>query len=214
MSATAVYPEQPLVGSTEIRVLLLSDCDIVRGGLRAILAAEPDLELVGEAATVPDALLRAASERPAIVVVDEELAGRSGPEVRDDLASHGLGVPCLVLTSVANGARSRTDGALPKELPAAELVGAVRKAAYGEPWAVLPPAPRPAAVDHRVGLLTAQERQVLRLLGEGLTNRQIGARLFLTEKTVKNYVSSVLAKLGMVRRTQAAVFAVLQPCAS
>ncbi|HSP76691.1 MAG TPA: response regulator transcription factor [Cryobacterium sp.] len=200
------------------RVFVVDDHDIVRLGLVGLINAETDLEVVGEAATKQQALARVAATRPDVVVLDVRLSDGSGIDACRDIRSADPGIRCLMLTafdddearcaSVLAGA----SGYVLKDIRGERLVVAIRRVAQGE--CLLSPrlAGRVAASrgrdrgDPAARALTTRERQVLDLISRGLTNRQIGEHLDLAEKTVKNYVSGVLRKLGMERRTQAAVF--------
>ncbi len=203
-----------------IRVFLVDDHEIVRRGLHDLLALEPDFEVVGEAGTVAEALVRIPATGPEVVVVDMQLPDGTGIEVCREVRSRTPDVACLVFTSYADDEAlfetimAGAAGFLLKQIKGNELVEAIRRVASGQ--SLLDPAVtakvlerlrRPPAEDPVIGTLTVKEREVLELLAEGLTNRQIGERLFLAEKTVKNYVSNLLQKLGMERRTQAAVYA-------
>ena len=200
-----------------VRVFLLDDHEIVRRGVREVLEAEDDLVVVGEAATAGEALARVPAVRPDVAVLDVRLPDGDGVTLCRELRSADPGLACLMLTSYADdealfGAiMAGAAGYVLKQIRGVDLVGAVRTVAGGgsllDPRATAQLLERlrsPAAADPLVGL-TGQERRILELIGEGLTNRQIGERMFLAEKTVKNYVSSLLAKLGLQRRTQAAV---------
>jgi DNA-binding NarL/FixJ family response regulator len=201
------------------RVFLLDDHEVVRRGLRELLEQEPDLEVVGEGGTAEEALARIPPTRPDVAVLDVRLPDGDGVEVCRDIRSAHPEVNCLMLTSYADDEAlfsavvAGASGYLLKQVKGTDLVDAVRKVARGE--SLLDPAMTakvmqrlraPAPPDELAGL-TDQERRVLDLIAEGLTNRQIGERMFLAEKTVKNYVSNLLAKLGMSRRSEAAAFA-------
>lgn len=223
-------------GTARIRVFLLDDHELVRRGVGELLAAEPDLAVVGEAGTVADALDRAEAARPDVALLDVRLPDGSGIEVCRELRSRMPGLGCLMLTSFADdealfGAiMAGAAGYVLKDIRGSALVDAVRTVAAG--GSLLDPTAtelvmsrlrdRAAgavggagsgsgakdAAAERLALLTPSERRILELIAEGLTNRQIGERLLLAEKTVKNYVTGILAKLEMQRRTQAAAFAV------
>lgn len=202
-----------------IRVFLLDDHEIVRRGIADLLGAEPDIEIVGEAGTVAAALARIPATRPTVAVLDARLPDGSGLDVCRDIRTQHPEIQCLILTSydddeaLFTAVMAGAAGYLLKEIRGSSLVDAIRQVAAG--GSLMDPKvtgrllarlregePR----DKRVEGLTARDRDILALIAEGLTNRQIGERLHLAEKTVKNYVSSLLAKLGMQRRTQAAVF--------
>jgi len=202
-----------------IRVFLLDDHEVVRRGVCELLEAQTDFEVVGEAATAADALARIPATTPDVAIVDMRLPDGNGVEVCREVRSANANIQCLILTSFADDEAlldaivAGASGYLLKQIKGTDLVDAVRRAAAGE--SLLDPDLRARAIhrlqqpaeDERVARLTEQERKILDLIAEGLTNRQIAERIFLAEKTVKNYVSNLLAKLGMERRTEAAVFA-------
>ena len=203
-----------------IGVFLLDDHEIVRRGVRELLEAEPDIKVVGEAGTAASALARIPALRPEVAVLDVRLPDGDGVSVCRDIRSSMPEVACLMLTSFGDdealfdAIMAGAAGYVLKQIRGTDLVGAVRTVARGE--SMLDPEAasrvmrrmREAArrADPLAGL-TPQERRILELIGEGLTNRQIGERMYLAEKTVKNYVSALFAKLGMERRTQAAAYA-------
>ena len=202
-----------------IKVFLLDDHEIVRRGLADLLGFEADLDVVGEAGTAADALHRIPATRPDVAVLDVRLPDGSGVEVCRDIRDSLPDVRCLMLTSYADdealfdAIMAGASGYVLKEIRGNDLVEAIRQVAAGrsllDPVAtqrVLERLRRGEEHDERLDALTEQERRILDLIGEGLTNRQIGERLHLAEKTVKNYVSSLLAKMGMERRTQAAAY--------
>jgi len=200
-------------------VFLLDDHEVVRRGVCELLEAQTDFEVVGEAATAADALARIPATTPDVAIVDMRLPDGNGVEVCREVRSANANIQCLILTSFADDEAlldaivAGASGYLLKQIKGTDLVDAVRRAAAGE--SLLDPDLRARAIhrlqqpaeDERVARLTEQERKILDLIAEGLTNRQIAERIFLAEKTVKNYVSNLLAKLGMERRTEAAVFA-------
>jgi two-component system response regulator DevR len=199
------------------RVFLLDDHEVVRGGLRALLAPEPDLEVVGEAATAAAALELVPRLRPDVAVLDVHLPDGDGIAVCRELRSLVPEVACLVLTAFADddalvgAVVAGAAGFVLKEIRGPALVDAIRKAASGQ--SLLDPAEvarvrRRLAreLDEPLRRLTPRERRILELIAEGRTNRQIADALFLAEKTVKNYVSNLLVKLGMATRTEAAVY--------
>ncbi len=204
---------------SRIRVFLLDDHEIVRRGVRELLEAEGDLVVVGEASCAAQALARVPVLRPDVAVLDVRLPDGSGVEVCRELRSGQPELRCLMLTSFSDdealfGAiMAGAAGFVVKQIRGLDLVQAVRTVAAG--GSLLDPQATAAVLWRLRGRaeadplreLTGQERRVLDLIGEGLTNRQIGQRLALAEKTVKNHVSHVLAKLGMQRRTQVAVLA-------
>ncbi|RCV48741.1 response regulator [Marinitenerispora sediminis] len=204
----------------DIRVFLVDDHDVVRRGVTALLESEPDVEVVGEAGTAADAVARIPAARPDVAVLDVRLPDGSGVEVCREVRSRLPEVACLMLTSfpdddaLYDAIMAGAAGYVLKQIHGSDLVRAVRTVASGrsllDPRSTARMLERLREDAHRqdpLSALTDQERRIFDLIGEGLTNRQIGERIFLAEKTVKNYVSSVLAKLDMQRRTQAAVYA-------
>jgi DNA-binding NarL/FixJ family response regulator len=202
-----------------IRVFLLDDHEVVRRGVRDLLESEGDIEVVGEAGTAAEALARVPAVRPDVAVLDVRLPDGDGVSVCRDLRSKLPDLACLMLTSFADDEAlfdailAGAAGYVLKQVRGADILGAVRTVAAG--GSLLDPAAtarvmarmrEAATVTDPLAGLSEQERRILALIGEGLTNRQIGERMFLAEKTVKNYVSNVLSKLGMERRTQAAAF--------
>ncbi|WP_432493972.1 response regulator [Kineococcus auxinigenes] len=203
-----------------VRVFLLDDHEIVRRGLRELLESEGDLEVVGEASTAAEALRRIPAARPDVAVLDARLPDGSGIDVCRQVRSDSPEIKALVLTSFDDdealfaAIMAGAAGYLLKQVRSADLLQAVRAVAAGQ--SLLDPAVTARVLDRmragertdpRIASLTPTERTVLEHIAEGLTNRQIGERMFLAEKTIKNHVTSLLAKLGMERRTQAAVFA-------
>ena len=217
MNDTSPRPDG--MDQSQITVFLLDDHEVVRRGLRDLLAEEPDIDVVGEAGTVASALARMPALRPKVAVLDVRLPDGDGVSVCREIQSTLPGTACLMLTSYGDdqalfGAiMAGAAGYVLKQTAGSDLVRAVRTVASGGSMLDAgmvqrvigrlreqPPADPLSA-------LTDQEKRVLELIGEGLANRQIAERMFLAEKTVKNYVSSLLTKLGMQRRTQAAAFA-------
>ncbi|MGY1771417.1 response regulator [Blastococcus sp. SYSU D00813] len=202
-----------------MRVFLVDDHEVVRRGVAEVLEDDPGIVVVGEAGSATEALARVPAVRPDVTVVDMRLPDGDGAEVCRRLRDRVPGLRCLVLTSyadedaVAAAVAAGAAGYVLKQVRGAALVSAVRTvAAGGTHYGVAPPErPVPRQRDperaRRLASLTEQERTVLRLIGEGLTNRQIGERMGLAEKTVKNYTSHLLAKLNLERRTQAAILA-------
>ena len=203
-----------------IRVFLLDDHEVVRRGIADLLGLESDMEVVGEAGSATDALHRIPAARPDVAVLDVRLPDGTGIEVCRDARSLLPEMQCLMLTSYADdealfdAIMAGASGYVLKDIKGNDLVEAVRSVAAGrsllDPRAtqrVLERLRSGAQSDSKVDQLNEQERRILVLIGEGMTNRQIGETMHLAEKTVKNYVSSLLAKLGMERRTEAAVFA-------
>jgi len=203
-----------------VRLFLVDDHEVVREGLAELLDDVPDFEVVGSAGTAAQALARIPAARPDVAILDMRLPDGSGIDVCRDVRAALPDTHCLILTSyddqdaVLASVLAGASGYVLKEVRSAALIDAIRQAAMGR--SLIDPAVISAVVarvrdkspaDSKLAALTEREREVLDLIAEGLTNKQIGERLFLAEKTVKNYVSGVLAKLGMQRRTQAAVFA-------
>ncbi|MFJ9006190.1 response regulator transcription factor [Streptomyces canus] len=206
-----------------IRVFLLDDHEVVRRGVHDLLNDEPDITVVGEAANVEQALIRVPALRPQVAVLDVRLPDGDGVTVCRELRSQMPDLACLMLTSfddeeaLLDSIMAGASGYVLKQIKGSDLVSAVRTVAAGQslldPSATArlmarlrqgqEPEPEPDALPG----LTDREREILALIGEGLTNRQIGQRLFLAEKTVKNHISRLLAKLGVERRIQAAVIA-------
>ncbi|MFE3083980.1 response regulator [Streptomyces albidoflavus] len=205
----------------KITVFLLDDHEMVRRGVHEMLSAEDDIEVVGEAGTAAEALTRIPATRPDVAVLDVRLPDGSGVEVCREVRSRDESVKCLMLTSYADdealfdAIMAGASGYVLKAIRGADLLDAVRQVAADH--SLLDPAATARVLerlrghgtpgdDDRLGGLTEQERRILDLIGEGLTNRAIGERLHLAEKTIKNYVSALLAKLGMERRSQAAAY--------
>jgi two-component system, NarL family, response regulator DevR len=207
------------MGSDQIRVFLMDDHEIVRRGLADLIGLERDMEVVGEAGSTKDALIRIPAAKPDVAVLDVRLPDGSGVEVCRDIRSSMPEVHCLMLTSYADdealfdAIMAGASGYVLKEIRGNDLIDAIRQVAGGK--SLLDPQATQRVLDRlrngekhddRLDVLSDQERRILDLIGEGMTNRQIGEAMHLAEKTVKNYVSSLLAKLGMERRTQAAAF--------
>ncbi|MCG0289157.1 response regulator transcription factor [Streptomyces sp. PSAA01] len=205
----------------KIGIFLVDDHEVVRRGVRDLLASEPDMEVVGEAGTAADALARIPAARPDVAVLDIRLPDRSGVEVCREIRARDESIRCMMLTSFADDEAlfdaiiAGASGYVLKDIRGQELLSAVRDVAAGR--SLLDPVATARVLerlrgqtatkpDDRLAALTEQERRILLLIGEGLTNRAIGERLHLAEKTIKNYVSSLLAKLGMERRSQAAAY--------
>lgn len=202
------------------RVFLLDDHEVVRRGVRELLEGSGHIEVVGEAGTVAEALARIPPTRPDVAVLDVRLPDGDGVTVCREIRSRFPDIQCVMLTSFSDdealfqAIMAGASGYLLKQIKGPDIVDAILRVARGQ--SLLDPAVtervlerlrKPPAEDERLASLTDQEKRVLSLIAEGLTNRQIGERMFLAEKTVKNYVSNLLTKLGMERRTQAAVFA-------
>ncbi|MBR8741096.1 response regulator transcription factor [Nocardiopsis sp. MG754419] len=201
-----------------IRVFLVDDHEVVRRGVASLLETEDDMTVVGEAGTAEQALARIPVVLPDVAVLDVRLPGGSGVQVCREIRSDHPEIACLMLTSFADedalydAVMAGAAGYVLKQIHGADLVGAVRTVAAGgslldsgSTGAMLERLRGSQAEPDPLAELTPQERQILDLIGEGMTNRQIGERLYLAEKTVKNYVSALLAKLDLKRRTQAAV---------
>lgn len=203
-----------------IRVFLLDDHEIVRRGLADLIGLEKDMEVVGEAGSVHDALVRIPATRPDVAVLDVRLPDGNGVEVCREIRSTMPEVSALMLTSYSDdealfdAIMAGASGYVLKEIRGNDLIEAIRQVAAGN--SLLDPVATARVLermrngdkhDPRLKALSDQERRILELIGEGMTNRQIGEQMHLAEKTVKNYVSSLFAKLGMERRTQAAAFA-------
>jgi two-component system, NarL family, response regulator DevR len=213
-SLIVVYSRVP------IRIFLVDDHEIVRRGVADLLEDEPDLRVVGEAASVAEALARIPASGADVAVLDVRLGDGSGVELCRDLRSQLPNLHCLILTSYSddeallNAIMAGAAGFVLKEVLGGDLKTAVRTVGNGGSLldgrtteALMKRLRHPKDGEGPLANLTDQERAVFDLIGEGMTNRQIAERLFLAEKTVKNYVSRLLGKLGMERRTQAAVFA-------
>ncbi|MFD7639474.1 response regulator [Kitasatospora sp. NPDC059795] len=208
-------------GSAPIRVFLLDDHEVVRRGVHDLLDSEPDLEVVGEAGTVEQALARVPALRPDVAVLDMRLPDGDGVSVCRELRSRMPQLACLMLTSfddeeaLLDSIMAGAAGYVLKQISGTDLVTAIRTVASGQ--SMLDPGAATRLMARLRGEATApapdfpnlteREREILALIGEGLTNRQIGERVFLAEKTVKNHISRLLAKLGVERRVQAAVIA-------
>ncbi|MFK0156140.1 response regulator [Streptomyces sp. NPDC090493] len=207
-----------------IRVFLLDDHEVVRRGITDLLDAEPDISVVGDAGTVEHALVRAPALRPHVAVLDVRLPDGDGITVCRELRDRMPELACLMLTSfddeeaLLDAIMAGASGYVLKQIKGSDLVSAVRTVASGQ--SMLDPATtarlmrslraEPAetpSVPAELASLSPRERDILALIGEGLTNREIGKKLYLSEKTVKNHISRLLAKLGVQRRVQAAVIA-------
>jgi two-component system, NarL family, response regulator DevR len=203
-----------------IRVFLLDDHEVVRRGVRDLLEAEDDIEVVGEAGTAEQALARIPPTRPHVAVLDVRLPDGDGVSVCREIRSDHPDIQCLMLTSFSDdealfqAIMAGAAGYLLKQIKGTDIVDGVRRVARGESLLdptvtkrVLDRLRKPPEEDEGLARLTPQERRILELIAEGMTNRQIADTIHLAEKTVKNYVSNLLSKLGMERRTQAAVYA-------
>ncbi|MFD7642914.1 response regulator [Kitasatospora sp. NPDC059795] len=203
-----------------IRVFLLDDHEVVRRGVHDLLSMDGDIEVVGEAGTAAEALNRIPVVHPDVAVLDVRLPDGNGVEVCREIRSQYPSVKCLMLTSFSDdealfdSIMAGASGYVLKAIRGTDLLSAVRDVAAGK--SLLDPVATSRVLarlrdggekeDERIAQLTKQERRILDLIGEGMTNRQIGNELHLAEKTVKNYVSSLLAKMGMERRTQVAAY--------
>lgn len=203
-----------------IRVFLLDDHEVVRQGLRALLESTGSIEVVGEAGTAAEAAARIPALHPDVAVLDARLPDGSGIEVCRTVRAVDPSIRALILTSYDDdealfaAIMAGAAGYVLKDVKGLDLVAAIRQVADGN--SLIDPALTARVLERvrngpatapELADLTEQELKLLALIAEGLTNRQIGERMFLAEKTVKNYVSSILAKLGLERRTQAAVLA-------
>jgi DNA-binding NarL/FixJ family response regulator len=216
---------EPAIGQAggdqaRIRVFLIDDHELVRRGLKGLLEAEADIDVVGEAGTSESAIDRMKALQPDVALLDVRLPDGDGVSLCRDIRSVLPGTACLMLTAYSDdkalmGAiMAGAAGYVMKQTSGSELVGAVRTVAAGQSTLDAHTAQRVmerlrerTSGPDPVSALSRQEKRVLDLISEGLTNRQIAGRMFLSEKTVKNYVSSLLGKLGMQRRAQAAAFA-------
>ncbi|GHD89242.1 response regulator [Streptomyces naganishii] len=214
---------EPAGPETPIRVFLMDDHEVVRRGVHDLLNDEPDITVVGEAATAEQALVRVPALRPDVAVLDVRLPDGDGVTVCRELRSRLPELACLMLTSfddeeaLLDSIMAGASGYVLKQIQGSDLVSAVRTVARGQ--SLLDPSATTKLMARLRGGqqqeeepdalpgLTDREREILALIGEGLTNRQIGQRLYLAEKTVKNHISRLLAKLGVERRIQAAVIA-------
>jgi DNA-binding NarL/FixJ family response regulator len=203
-----------------IRVFLLDDHEVVRRGLAELLQHEGDIEVVGESGSAPEAARRIPALRPDVAILDARLPDGNGIDVCRDVRAVDPSIKGLILTSYEDdealfaAIMAGAAGYVLKQIRGTDLLDAVRRVAAGQ--SLLDPAVTARVLERirhgveeprELKLLTEQERRILEYVAEGLTNREIAGKMFLAEKTVKNYVSSVLAKLGLERRTQAAVLA-------
>ena len=217
MNASTASEHGVELSNDGIRVFILDDHELVRRGLEDLLESE-GFVVVGMSGSAAEAARRIPALRPDVAILDARLPDGTGIEVCRDVHSVDETINCLILTSYDDEQALRgavlagAAGYVLKEIAGSDLIGALRRAAKGESLfdadlkaRIVQGLAEPEQVDPRIAVLTNQERRVLEFIGEGLTNRQIGERMLLAEKTVKNYVSSLLAKLGFERRTQAAV---------
>ncbi len=207
-----------------IRVYLLDDHEIVRRGIKELLESEPDIVVVGESGLAAEAVRRIPAARPDVAILDGRLPDGSGIDVCREVRSVDPSIKALILTSYDDddalfaAIMAGAAGYVLKQVRGNDLVDMVRRVAAGQSTldpsviaTVLERVRHGVPRDKELETLTEQEQRILDLIGQGMTNRQIAGELFLAEKTVKNYVSSMLAKLGLSSRTQAAIFAVKHP---
>jgi two-component system, NarL family, response regulator DevR len=210
-------PAESVKGPT--RVFILDDHEVVRRGLTELVKASSDLAVVGEAGTAEEALRRIPAAKPDVAILDARLPDGSGIDVCREIRSSWPDTRCLILTSYDDdealfaAVMAGASGYLLKQIGGSSLTDAIRQVAAGRSLLdtavtgkLLERLRNPSSPDPRLSALTERERDILDLIADGLTNRQIAERLFLAEKTVKNYVSGLLTKLDMERRTQAAVY--------
>jgi two-component system, NarL family, response regulator DevR len=203
-----------------VRVFLLDDHDLVREGIRSLLEGDDDIEVVGEAATAADALVRVPLAQPNVAVLDVRLEDGSGVEVCRELRSAMPELACLMLTSFADdealfaSVMAGAAGYVLKQIKSRDLIDDIHRVARGEslldPRVVAKVVERltnPPKEDAVLASLSPQERRILQLIAQGMTNRQIAESMFLAEHTVKNYTTAMLRKLNMSNRTEAAIFA-------
>jgi DNA-binding NarL/FixJ family response regulator len=213
-------PEQP----DPIRVYLLDDHEIVRRGIRELLESEGDIQVVGESGLAQEAAKRIPALKPHVAILDGRLPDGSGIDVCREIRSVDPSIAGLILTSYDDddalfaAIMAGAAGYILKQIGGSDLVDTVRRVAAGQSTLdpsvtarVLERLRNGPRVDPELHALSTQEQRILDLIGEGLTNREIAERMYLAEKTVKNYVSSMLAKLGLSSRTQAAIFAAKHP---
>jgi len=208
-------------GSSPVRVMLVDDHEVVRNGLRAMLEAAGEMRVVAEAGAVADAIAQAERTQPDVVVMDVRLAGGSGIEATREIRARRPETQVLMLTSFADdealfaSIMAGASGYVLKQIRGLDLVRAIRSVAHGQ--SLLDPAVTAAVLDRlrkgkhllrdeKLARLSAQEERILAMVAEGHTNREIGDRLKLAEKTVKNYVSTILSKLEVGRRAEAAAY--------
>jgi two-component system response regulator DevR len=203
----------------DIRVFLLDDHEIVRRGIAELIGLQSDLEVVGEAGTAAEAIIRITASQPDVAILDVRLPDGNGIEVCREVRSLFPNIHVLMLTSYSddealfNAIMAGASGYVLKEIRGTDLITAIRQVAAGQ--SLLDPSVTERVLERlrsgnkekdELSGLTGQEKTILNLIGEGMTNRQIGEQMHLAEKTIKNYVSGLLAKLGMERRTQAAAY--------
>lgn len=208
------------MGNVVIRVFLLDDHELVREGVRSLLEGEEDIQVVGEASTAAEAMTRIPLARPDVAILDVRLGDASGIEVCRDLRTTMPELACLMLTSfeddqaLFSSVMAGASGYVLKQIKSRDLIGDIRRVARGESLLdpkvvarVIERISHPPKSDSRFESLSAQERRILNLIAEGKTNRQIGEEIFLAEHTVKNYTTTLLRKLQLNNRTEAAIYA-------
>jgi len=221
LGAIAVSPLDGMQEGRRLRVMLVDDHEVVRSGVKGMIQANPDLVVVAEAGTVADAVREAARARPDVVVMDVRLADGSGIEATREIRAAREETKVLMLTSFADdqalfaSIMAGASGYVLKQIRGGELVRAIR--AVGQGQSLLDPAVTASVLDRlrrgkhfmrdeKLARLSGQEERILSLVADGLTSRAIGVRLHLAEKTVKNYVSTILSKLEVARRAEAAAY--------
>jgi DNA-binding NarL/FixJ family response regulator len=205
-----------------IRIFVLDDHELVRTGLQTLLECEDDMDVVGQAATAQQGLEQIAALQPDVAILDVRLPDGSGIEVCREIRSSYPGIACLMLTSYADdealfsAIMAGAAGYVLKEIGGSDLIGDIRRVSQGASLIdanlskdIFDRLRKSQKTEARLSSLSPQERKVLDLIAQGLSNRQIAEEIFLAEKTVKNYVSSLLSKLGMQRRTEAGVYAAI-----
>ena len=206
----------------KIRIFILDDHELVRTGLKTLLDAEDDMDVVGQAATAQQGLEEIGTLQPDVAILDVRLPDGSGIEVCREIRSLYPDVSCLMLTSYADddalfsAIMAGAAGYVLKEIGGSDLIGDIRRVSQGQSLIdanlskdIFDRLRKSQKTEARLSSLSPQERRVLDLIAQGRSNRQIAEEIFLAEKTVKNYVSSLLAKLGMQRRTEAGVYAAI-----
>jgi DNA-binding NarL/FixJ family response regulator len=208
------------MGAVTIRVFLLDDHELVREGIRSVLEGDVEVEVVGEAGTAEEAMTRIPLAKPDVAILDVRLGEGSGIEVCRDIRSTMPNLVCLMLTSYADdeavysSVMAGAAGYVLKQIRSRDLIEDVKKVAAGESLMdprtvarVIERITNPPETNPVLNSLSVQQRRILDLIAQGCTNRQIAEEMFLAEKTVKNYVSNLLAKLKLNSRTEAAIFA-------
>jgi DNA-binding NarL/FixJ family response regulator len=216
-----------MMGCVSIRVFLLDDHELVREGIRSLLESDEEIEVVGEASTASEALTRIPLAKPDVAILDVRLEDGSGIDVCRDVRSAMPELVCLMLTSFADdealyaSIMAGAAGYVLKQIRARDLIEDVKKVAGGASLMdarmvarVIDRIANPPVTDARFGSLSPQERRILSLIAEGKTNRQIAEEIFVSEKTVKNYTTTLLSKLKMNNRTEAAIYATKLQAAS